>query len=300
MSPNASTTKQSEPESDSNQIGRTSKPTAGLHVVATPIGNLGDITLRALEVLRVAAVVACEDTRVTKPLLRHFGITTPVVSYHEHNAEIVRPQLLARMIEGQVVALMSDAGTPLVSDPGYKLVRECVAAGISVFPLPGPSAVMAALVISGLPTDRFMFVGFLPSKALARQREISALAEIPATLVMFESTQRLPAMLADLAAGLGDRPAAVAREITKLFEEVRRDSLSVLAAHYAEAGPPKGEVVVVVGPPPEEDAVSDEVIDRQLAQALESMSLRDAVAAVATATGRPKRDVYARALALKS
>ncbi|MBS7538547.1 16S rRNA (cytidine(1402)-2'-O)-methyltransferase [Ancylobacter lacus] len=271
---------------------------AGLYVVATPIGNLGDITLRALETLAGADLVACEDTRISRRLLERYGIATPLTAYHEHNAEAVRPRLLARIAEGGAVALVSDAGTPLVSDPGYKLVAGAIAAGQTVVPLPGASASLAALVAAGLPTDRFFFEGFLPPKSGARRSRIAELRALPATLVVYESGPRLADSLADLAEGLGPRPAAMCRELTKTFEEVRRATLSQLAAHYAEAGAPKGEIVLVIAPP-EEEAASDADIDAALRQALRSLSVKDATAAVAAATGRPRRDVYARALGLE-
>jgi 16S rRNA (cytidine1402-2'-O)-methyltransferase len=265
--------------------------------VATPIGNAADITLRALDVLRRADLVACEDTRVTGKLLAIHGIATPRFAYHDHNADRVRPVLLDRLRQGGTIALVSDAGTPLVSDPGFKLIRAAAEEGLPVTTLPGPSAPLAALVLSGLPTDRFLFAGFLPAKHGARLGELASLATVPATLVFFESARRLPESLADMAEALGPRPAAVARELTKMFEEVRRGTLPELAAHYAEAGPPKGEVVVVVGtsPPAEQPAAS---LDDRLRAALATMSLRDASEAVATATGARRRDVYARALEL--
>src|SRR6266700_836714 len=207
----------------------------GLHVVSTPIGNLRDITLRALEVLAAADLIACEDTRVTRKLLDHYGITTPLTPYHDHNAAAARPKLLARLAEGGAVALVSDAGTPLVSDPGFKLVREAHAAGHAVTALPGASAVLAALTVAGLPTDRFLFEGFLPAKEGQRRARIAELARIPATLVLFETGPRLAAALADLAAGLGPREAAVCRELTKLYEEVRRGDLASLGRDYAGA-----------------------------------------------------------------
>lgn len=225
----------------------------GLYVVATPIGNAADITLRALSVLREVDAIACEDSRVTAKLLARHDIRAKLMAYHEHNAARVRPQILARLAAGGRIALVSDAGTPLVSDPGYKLVRGCIEAGIPVVPLPGPSAPLAALVLSGLPSDRFLFAGFLPAKAAARRKIFSELAAVPATLLFFESAQRLSESLADMADVLGDRPAAVAREITKLFEECRRGSLAELAAHYRDAGPPKGEIVVVCGGATEEN-----------------------------------------------
>jgi 16S rRNA (cytidine1402-2'-O)-methyltransferase len=271
----------------------------GLYLVATPIGNLGDITLRAIDLLGRVDLIACEDTRVTERLLARHGIRAELTPYHEHNAERARPALLRRLAAGGSVALVSDAGTPLVSDPGYKLLREAIRAGIAVTALPGPSAALAALQLSGLPTDRFLFAGFLPSRAAQRRRALAELAPVPATLIVFETAPRLAASLADMAELFGDRPAAVARELTKLFEEVRRDRLAALAAHYAEAGPPKGEIVVVVGAPqPAAPATAGE-IDAALEAALAGMSLKDAVAAVAAATGEPRKAVYARALALK-
>jgi 16S rRNA (cytidine1402-2'-O)-methyltransferase len=276
-----------------------SKPPAGLYIVATPIGNLEDITLRALATLRRVDAVACEDTRVTAKLFARHSIRAPLVPYHEHNAEHMRPVLLARLRRGESVALVSDAGTPLVSDPGFKLVRAAIAEGLGVTTLPGASAALAALVLSGLPSDRFFFAGFLPVKEAARRRALSELAGVPATLVFFEGAPRLAAALADMAAALGDRPAAVARELTKLHEEVRRGALGELAAHYAAAGPPRGELVVVVGPPEKPTAAaSADAVEGALRSALAAMSLKDASAAVAAATGLPRRDVYARALLL--
>jgi 16S rRNA (cytidine1402-2'-O)-methyltransferase len=273
---------------------------AGLHVVATPIGNAEDVTLRALRTLGDVAVIACEDTRVTAKLLARHGIATPLVSYRDHNAERMRPKLLERLRRGEAVALVSDAGTPLISDPGFKLVRAAVAEGIPVTTLPGPSAPLAALVLSGLPSDRFLFAGFLPAKETGRRRDLAELANVPATLIFFESATRLAAALADMASVLGDRDAVAAREITKLYEEVRRGTLAELAAHYRDAGAPRGEVVVVVAPPSSRPApeLTAEALDRRLAVALAEMSVRDASAAVAAATGLPRRDVYARALAL--
>lgn len=262
---------------------------------------MGDITLRAIETLRQVDLVACEDTRVTAKLMARHGIQARLVPYHEHNAERMRPELLRRLAEGEAVALVSDAGTPLVSDPGYKLVRAAIEAGHPVTTLPGPSAALAGLLLSGLPPDRFLFAGFLPAKAGERRRTLNELAGVPATLIFYESAQRLAECLADMAERLGDRPAAVARELTKLHEEVRRGGLADLARHYGEAGPPKGEIVLVVGPPAAEaeaEAVSPEDLDARLKAALMRMSLKDAVAAVTAATGRPRREVYARALAL--
>jgi 16S rRNA (cytidine1402-2'-O)-methyltransferase len=273
------------------------RPGPGLHVVATPIGNLADISLRALQVLSSADAVACEDTRVTGKLVRAHGLKRPLIAYHDHNAERVRPQLIERMKNGESVALVSDAGTPLISDPGYKLVRAAVAAGLPVTTLPGASAPLAALVVSGLPSDRFLYAGFLPAKGAARRKALGELAAVPATLVFLESARRLASALADMAERLGARPAAVTRELTKLYEEVRRGGLDELAAHYRAAGPPKGEIVVVVGPP-EPGVTAAAELDARLSSALEAASLRDAVAEVAAATGLPRRQVYARALAL--
>jgi 16S rRNA (cytidine1402-2'-O)-methyltransferase len=271
----------------------------GLYIVATPIGNLRDITLRALDVLRRADAIICEDTRVTATLARRYGLAAERIAYHDHNADAVRPKLLARLAASAALALVSDAGTPLISDPGFKLVREAVAAGIAVTAVPGASAAVAAVTVAGLPTDRFLFAGFLPIKSGARRRALRELATVQASLVFYETAPRLGLALADMAAMLGDRLAAVARELTKLHEEVRRESLAALAEHYRRAGPPKGEIVVVVGPPPASVAAADEDIDAQLLSALRTASLREATAAVAAATGLPRRQVYARALALQ-
>lgn len=275
------------------------RPQPGLYIVATPIGNLGDITLRALETLAGADLIACEDTRITRRLLDRYGIETPLVAYHDHNAEHTRPRLMERLAEGAVLAQVSDAGTPLVSDPGYKLVEAALAAGHRVIPIPGASASLAALVAAGLPTDRFFFEGFLPAKSGARRTRISELKTLPATLIIYETGPRLDESLADLADVLGPRPAAVCRELTKAFEEVRRGTLTELAAHYAQAeAENRGEIVLVIGAPLEEEA-REEDIDAALRRALATLSVKDAAAAVATATGLPRRAVYARALALQ-
>jgi 16S rRNA (cytidine1402-2'-O)-methyltransferase len=272
----------------------------GLYLVATPIGNLRDVSLRALEILAAADVIACEDTRVTRKLLSHYGIATPTTPYHDHNAATARPQLIARLAEGTRVALVSDAGTPLVSDPGYRLVRAAQAGGHAVTAAPGASAVLAALCLAGLPTDRFFFEGFLPAKETARRTRIAALARIPATLVLFETGPRLAAALVDLAAGLGEREAAVCRELTKLHEEVRRGSLSDLARVYRELPEPRGEIVIVAAPPPEQQPAGAEEVDALLRNALERLSVKDAVDEVAGVSGQPRREVYRRALALKA
>ena len=273
------------------------KAEPGLYLVATPIGNLGDITLRALEVLAGVDVIACEDTRVTRKLTERYGIETSLTPYHEHNAAEARPKLLARLADGQAIALVSDAGTPLISDPGFKLVRAACEAGHWVTALPGPSSVLAALSVAGLPTDRFFFEGFLPAKQAARQKRVAELANIPSTLILFESGPRLAAMLADLATAFGTRAAAICRELTKLHEEVRRGNLEILARDYAAGAESRGEFVVVVAPPADDDAISDNV-DELLRQALKRVSVKDAVGEVALATGRPRREVYQRALIL--
>jgi 16S rRNA (cytidine1402-2'-O)-methyltransferase len=269
----------------------------GLHVVSTPIGNLADVTLRALTTLAAADLVVCEDTRVTSRLTRHYGIGATLLSYNDHNASRVRPDILGRLASGEAVALVSDAGTPMVSDPGYKLVRDAVEQGVAVYSAPGASAALAALTVAGLPTDRFFFEGFLPPKDGARAARLVELRSVPATLVFYESGPRLAASLASMAAALGDRPATVARELTKVFETVYRGSLASLASQFAAADEPRGEIVVVVGPPAAEQASADD-IDRSLQQALEQLSVKDAAASVALRLGLPRRDVYARAIEL--
>jgi 16S rRNA (cytidine1402-2'-O)-methyltransferase len=269
----------------------------GLYLVATPIGNLGDISLRALETLAAADVIACEDSRVTRKLTEHYGIKTPLTPYHEHNAAEARPILLARLGGGQAIALVSDAGTPLISDPGYKLVRAVADAGHTVSALPGASAVLAALGVAGLPTDRFFFEGFLPPKQAARQKRIALLSAIPASLVLFESGPRIAQALTDLADGLGGRAAALCRELTKLHEEITRGSLDDLARIYASGAETRGEFVIVIAPPADDETDAGE-IDDLLRRALLRVSVKDAVGEVALATGRPRREVYQRALAL--
>jgi 16S rRNA (cytidine1402-2'-O)-methyltransferase len=269
----------------------------GLYIVATPIGNLGDLSPRAADILSRAAVIAAEDTRVTAGLLRHIGIKRPMTPYHDHNADHVRPQLIARMAT-EAVALVSDAGTPLISDPGYKLVRDAHAAGHLVVTIPGPCAAIAALTLAGLPTDRFLFAGFLPSKAKARGEAIAELGAIRATLVLYESGPRLGATLAALAEALGDREAAVTREITKRFEEAVTGTLPTLAARYADA-PPKGEIVIVVAPPGAAPPASEEEGDAALLEALTRLPAAKAAGEVAKQLGLDRKALYARALALK-
>jgi 16S rRNA (cytidine1402-2'-O)-methyltransferase len=270
----------------------------GLYVVATPIGNLGDITLRALQTLAGADLIACEDTRVTRKLLDRYAIATPLTPYHEHNAAKARPGLLRRLSEGAAIALVSDAGTPLISDPGYKLVRAAQDAGHLVTALPGASAVLTGLTVAGLPTDQFFFAGFLPPKAAARRTRIAELAAIPATLVLFESGPRIAATLSDLAAGLGgEREAALCRELTKLHEEIKRGDLARLAQAY-DGEEPRGEIVVVIAPPQAAAPMSAAEAEGLLRDALARLSLKDAVSQIAQVTGRPRREVYQRALAL--
>jgi 16S rRNA (cytidine1402-2'-O)-methyltransferase len=269
----------------------------GLYLVATPIGNLADITLRALAILERADVLYCEDTRHSRTLLSHFAISRPTRAYHEHNAQRERPRVLAELAAGKSVAVISDAGTPLISDPGYKLVREAVAAGHRVVSLPGPSATLAALAAAGLPTDAFLFAGFLPPRQGARRSRLAELKAVPATLVFFEAPSRLAQSLADIAAELGAREVAVARELTKLHEEVRRGTAIELAQWAAEAEP-KGEMVILVGPPVSE-TVTDEAIMARLETLLGEMSLRDAAKAVADDLGVPKSRAYDLGLSLK-
>ena len=271
---------------------------AGLYILATPIGNARDISLRALETLKGCDTIAAEDTRVTSKLLAIHGISKPLLTYNDHNGAEMRPKILARLEQGLAVVLVSDAGTPLVSDPGYKLVREVVAAGLSVIALPGPSAVLVGLTLSGLPSDRFLFAGFLSAKAGERKSVLEDLKSIRTTLIFFESAQRLPESLAAMTEVLGDRPAAVARELTKLHEEVRRGSLSELAAHYEKQGAPKGEVTLVVGPPLV--AAPDTArIDAALQSALAFMPVKAAAELIASLTGSSRKEIYARALELK-
>lgn len=272
----------------------------GLYIIATPIGNARDITLRALDVLHSADVIVCEDTRVTSKLLSIHAISRPLIAYHEHNAGTTGPAIIKRLKEGQTVALVSDAGTPLISDPGYRLVQACYEEDLFVTHLPGPSSVLSALVLAGLPTDRFLFAGFLANKSGKRQADLMELKAIPSSLVFLESPKRLAKSLGDMAMVLGPREAAIGRELTKKFEEVRKGPLDELADHYEAAGAPRGEVTIVVAPPLSTDAqATPDDIDRLLGDALESLSLKDAVTAVAAASGAVKRDVYARALELK-
>ncbi|MCP3378996.1 16S rRNA (cytidine(1402)-2'-O)-methyltransferase [Bradyrhizobium sp. CCGUVB4N] len=274
------------------------KPAAGLYLVATPIGNLGDITLRALQTLAGVDVIACEDTRITRRLTERYDISAQLKQYHEHNAEAARPKILEALAAGGSVALVSDAGTPLISDPGYKLVREVCAAGHAVYALPGPSSVLAALSVAALPTDRFFFEGFLPAKSAARRSRLAELARIDATLVMFDSGNRVQDTLADLAEIMGTREAAICRELTKLHEEISRATLSELARD-ADSLETRGEFVLVIGPPAADaDVLTADALDDLLRAQLAAHSVKDAVAHAVALSGRPRREVYARALEL--
>lgn len=270
-----------------------------LHLVATPIGNLGDVTLRALDVLAGADVLACEDTRVTRVLLERYGIRRRAFAYHEHNAEEAGPKLIAALGEGRSVALASDAGTPLVSDPGFRLVGQAAAAGHRVVPVPGASAVLAALTASGLPTDSFFFAGFLPAKDVARRARLEALKSVPGSLVFFESPRRLGGTLAAMAAVLGERQAAVAREMTKTFEELRRGLLADLAALYAEAAP-RGEIVICVAPPPPPAEAAPAEVEALLRRLGAELPASRAAAQAAKLTGLPKSELFRRLVMLKA
>jgi 16S rRNA (cytidine1402-2'-O)-methyltransferase len=282
------------------EIGKSPILPAGLYIVATPIGNLSDLSPRAREVLAGVDLIACEDTRVTAKLLTAKLIKKPLVAYHEHNGPVMRPKLLEKLAAGERIALVSDAGTPLISDPGFKLVAEAQDAGVAVTSVPGPCAAVTALSLAGLPTDRFLFMGFPPNKAGARQSWFQAEAATKATLVFYESARRLPESLRDAAAALPGRDAAVCRELTKKFEETRRGTLEDLAAHYADAGAPKREVVVVIGPPAAaRDAETTEFdTESLLVAALRHMSVKSAAAFVAEITGARKKELYSRALEL--
>jgi 16S rRNA (cytidine1402-2'-O)-methyltransferase len=271
----------------------------GLYIVSTPIGNLADITLRALDILKLVDLVVCEDTRVSGVLLAHYGIKKPLLSYNDHNADKRRPEIFAAINNGKRVALISDAGTPLVSDPGYKLVQEAVEKNIYITALPGASSVLTALCLSGLPSDQFFFGGFLPSKHEALKNYIESIAKVPATLIFFESARRLDESLAALQAGLSDRKAVIVRELTKLYEECKRGKLSELQEYIKEHGAPKGEVVLVISPPQPEEAAQGQNIEAQLALLLKSHSVKEAAAIIAEQTGRPRKEIYALALKIQ-
>lgn len=299
--PNATEGKSKLPISDAPLRSIKSAPIPpALYLVATPIGNLEDITLRALRILHNVDVIACEDTRTSHVLLAHYGIKTPCISYHEHNAQAMRPKILARICAGKSVALISDAGTPLISDPGYKLVNHCASEKIPVIPIPGACSVITALCASGLPTDQFLYLGFLPNKTKARTATLAQYAKTKATLVCFESPNRLNAALADIKEIFGESHlVTVARELTKRFEELRHASVSDLIAHYTATGAPRGEIVILISPAAEVVPSSNE-IDAMLLDALKTLSVKEAAAWVASTTNHPKRELYQRALALKN
>jgi 16S rRNA (cytidine1402-2'-O)-methyltransferase len=287
-------------QASDGQASRKPPPLApGLHIVATPIGNMRDITLRALDILREVDLIACEDTRVFAKLATTYGIAAPTVAYSDATQDVAEPRIVRALAAGKRVALVSDAGMPLISDPGYRLVRAALAGDHIVTCAPGASAVPMALALSGLPTDRFFFGGFLPAKDGERRRAIAAAANVPATLVFFEAPHRLAASLVDLADLLGPRPAAIARELTKLFEEVRRGPLTELAEHYAGHPDVKGEIAIVIGPPGEAMAPAAERLDEALRAAMAGASVKDAASEVAARYGLRRRDVYARALELR-
>lgn len=272
----------------------------GLHIVATPIGNLKDLSERALDTLRRADAIACEDTRVTAKLLQAYLIKKPLMAYHEHNGDQMRPKIEAMIADGKAVALVSDAGTPLISDPGFKLVRELVEADVFVTSIPGASALITALTLAGLPTDKFIFLGFPPNKSAARQKWYEKIAKSDATLVFYESTRRLPESLSDAASVFGERKAAVCRELTKKFEEVRRDNLVGLSNHYSNEGAPKGEAVVVIEADQSQSSTDGSTYDTKLLieKALKHMSVKSAAAFVADLTGERKKEIYQMALEL--
>jgi 16S rRNA (cytidine1402-2'-O)-methyltransferase len=270
-----------------------------LILVTTPIGNLGDMPPRGIEAMKAADVVLCEDTRVTRKLTTRFGVETRLVPLHDHNEDQMIDGILHRLTQGQTVVLVSDAGMPLISDPGYRLVRAVIGAGYSVTGVPGANAALMALQLSGLPTDRFFFAGFAPNKTVGRKKWLEEMTVVPATLIFYESANRLAAALRDMAEVFGDRPASVSRELTKQFEETRRGSLAALAAHYQDAGPPKGEICICVGAPLPPEPTTEADLDAALSAALETQSVKNASAEVAKVLNLPKRDVYQRALALQ-
>ena len=286
---------ESKPTDSSGQVA------PGLYIIATPIGNLRDITLRAIDTLNAVDEVLAEDTRTARKLFNAHAIDTKLTPYHDHNGAVRRPEVLKKLQDGAKIALISDAGTPLVSDPGWKLVHEAAASGVDIIPLPGASAMLAGLVTSALPSDRFMFCGFLPPKKGARQKALQDLSNVPATLIFYESGPRLIASLQDMSDVLGsERNAAVARELTKLFEETRRGTLGELAAHYSDAGKPKGEIVVLIGPPPASEGPDAETLNALLIEALKTQPTKAAANEIAARFNLPKRDVYQRALSLKN
>lgn len=273
---------------------------AGLYIVSTPIGNLSDITMRALDILKLADLIICEDTRVSGVLLAHYGIKKPLLSYNDHNGDERRPEIFAELNSGKRIALISDAGTPLVSDPGYKLVREALEKGIYVTAIPGASSVIAALCLSGLPSDQFFFGGFLPAKAEALKKYLSSLAMVPSTLIFFESARRLEESLKTMLEILSNREGAIIREITKLYEESRRGKLSELREWIEKNGAPKGEVVLVIAPPNRDEIFNNQDIEEKIALLLKSHSVKEAASIIAEQTGRPRKEIYAIALKIQS
>ena len=276
------------------------KPTimSGLYLVATPIGNLDDLSMRTIEILQTVDIIACEDTRITSKLLNKYAIKNKKITYHEHNAERTRLTLINMISSGKSVALVSDAGTPIISDPGYKLVRECIEKNFNITAIPGANAAITGLILSGLPANRFMFVGFLSSKKNQRDKELAELSGLQTTLIFYESTKRLVTTLRSMLAFLGDRPAAVARELTKRHEEIRRESISHLLDYYHGISPPKGEIVIVVGPPLKKNNLSNSDLDALILKQLQTLSVRDTTAKLAFDTKLPKRHIYSRAIKL--
>ena len=276
------------------------KPTimSGLYLVATPIGNLGDLSVRTIEILQTVDVIACEDTRITSKILNKYAIKNKKLTYHEHSAERTRLTLINMISSGKSVALVSDAGTPIISDPGYKLVRECIEKNFNITAIPGANAAITGLILSGLPANRFMFVGFLSSKKNQRDKELAELSCVQTTLIFYESPRRLVTTLRSMLAFLGDRPAAVARELTKRHEEIRRESISLLLDYYHGIAPPKGEIVIVVGPPLKKNNLSNSDLDALILKQLQTLSVRDATAKLAFDTKLPKRHIYSRAIKL--
>ena len=273
-------------------------PRSGLYIIPTPIGNLRDITLRAIDILAFADIIACEDTRITQRLLDAYNLRRRMISYHEHNASRQRPRIIEKLARGDIVCLVCDSGTPLISDPGYKLVQAAIQAGYYVTVLPGASAVLTGILVSGLPTDRFLFAGFPPPRAHARKRFFAKFVSCPASLIFFESSKRLSSSVEDMLNIFGDRPAAVARELTKRFEEIRRGRLSKLAMEFKQKSALKGEIVVIIGPPLEK-IVTNIQIDRALITKLKTAGVKEASLEVSKALGLPRRSLYQRALQLK-
>lgn len=270
----------------------------GLYIVPTPIGNLRDLSFRAMDILAGVDLIVCEDTRVTGKLLKAFGLKKPMRVYNDHSTERERKHIQKVIEEGESVALVSDAGTPMISDPGYKLVRDMIEQGVEITALPGANALLPALQLSGLPTDAFSFIGFLPARSGPRKTLLEKWKDRSSTLICYETGPRLEESLKDIKKVLGDRPIAVARELTKLYEEVKRGRLSALIAGYEKSGPPKGEIVLIIGENKNDDGMSNETIEGQLIQALKTLSVRDAAELVAGATGKPKKTIYQLALKL--